>query len=102
MYRIAVIGDAESVLSLKSIGFTAAAVENAAEAKQALKEFVRDDYAIVYLSEQFAAELAEELAAYAVQVRPAIILIPGREGSLGLGLENINKAVERAVGSNIL
>ena len=33
---------------------------------------------------------------------PAIILIPGRDGTIGLGLSALNAAVERAVGTNIL
>ena len=33
---------------------------------------------------------------------PAIILIPGREGSLGIGKEALQSAVERAVGIDIL
>ena len=33
---------------------------------------------------------------------PAIIVIPGREGSSGLGLQALKAAVERAVGTNIL
>ena len=35
-------------------------------------------------------------------LRPAIILIPGREGSLGIGRDNIQRAIERAVGADIL
>lgn len=34
--------------------------------------------------------------------KPAIILIPGREGPLGLGQTALKAAVERAVGSDIL
>lgn len=102
MPKIAVIGDGESVLALKAIGFTAAPVESAEAARQALQRFAKDDYAVIYLTEQYAAQLNDLLTEYATQVSPAVILIPGREGSLGLGLENINKAVERAVGSNIL
>ena len=33
---------------------------------------------------------------------PAIIPIPGREGSLGLGIASVKKSVERAVGADIL
>ena len=36
------------------------------------------------------------------ELRPAIILIPGREGSLGIGRDNIQSAIERAVGADIL
>ncbi|MCQ4771942.1 V-type ATP synthase subunit F, partial [Intestinimonas massiliensis] len=33
---------------------------------------------------------------------PAIILIPGKSGSLGIGMDNVKKSVERAVGADSL
>ena len=39
---------------------------------------------------------------YKDALTPAIILIPGREGSLGIGKNNIQRAIERAVGADIL
>jgi V/A-type H+-transporting ATPase subunit F len=33
---------------------------------------------------------------------PAIILIPGKDGSLGIGQENVTQSVVRAVGADIL
>lgn len=102
MYKIAVIGDSESILSFKAIGLETCPVESAAEARKALHGYAKEDYAVIYLTEQFAQDMESELKQYATEIRPAVILIPGREGSLGLGLANIGKAVERAVGSNIL
>ena len=42
------------------------------------------------------------IARYKDDLRPAIILIPGREGALGIGKDNIQRAIERAVGADIL
>jgi len=39
---------------------------------------------------------------YNSEVIPAIILIPSNKGSLNIGLANIDKNVEKAIGSNIL
>ena len=33
---------------------------------------------------------------------PAIVSIPGQEGSMGYGMNNLRRAVERAVGADIL
>ena len=33
---------------------------------------------------------------------PAVILIPGKEGSLGIGMSKVSESVERAIGANIL
>ena len=62
----------------------------------------REDYAVVYLTEQFAAQMEADIARYKDELTPAVILIPGKEGSLGLGMANIKKSVERAVGADIL
>ena len=43
-----------------------------------------------------------DIARFKDSLTPAIILIPGKEGSLGIGMRNIKQAVERAVGADIL
>ena len=49
-----------------------------------------------------AQDMSDVLARYTDDLRPAIILSPGRTGSLGIGRDNIQKAIERAVGADIL
>jgi V/A-type H+-transporting ATPase subunit F len=104
MHKIAVIGGRETVMGFKALGLEAVSVENAAEGLAALKKLTREstDYAIIYIEENLAAELEHEIARYKDSPTPAIILIPGREGSLGLGQSALKAAVERAVGRNIL
>ena len=91
-------------MGFKALGLDCFAVENAAEALAALRRLTResDDYAIIYIEENLAAELEHEISRYKDSPTPAIILIPGREGSLGLGQNALKAAVERAVGTNIL
>lgn len=57
---------------------------------------------MIYLTEQLAKVMPDVLERYKDDLRPAIILIPGREGSLGIGRDNIQRAIERAVGADIL
>ena len=59
-------------------------------------------YAIIYVEENLAEELDSEIEKYKDKARPAIILIPGKDGPLGLGQNALRAAVERAVGSDIL
>lgn len=54
------------------------------------------------MTEQLAAKLTADIARYKDALTPAIILIPGKEGPLGIGMANIKTAVERAVGADIL
>ena len=104
MLKIAVIGGRETVMGFKALGLEAFAVENAQEALGVLKKLAREseDYAIIYIEENLALELESEISRYKDSPTPAIILIPGREGSLGLGQNALKAAVERAVGTNIL
>ncbi len=57
---------------------------------------------MIYLTETLAKSIPDVLDRYKDELRPAIILIPGREGSLGIGRDNIQRAIERAVGADIL
>ena len=47
-------------------------------------------------------QLEEELVRYRDLPIPAIVSIPGQEGSSGYGMNNLRRAVERAVGTDIL
>lgn len=102
MYRIAAIGDADSVLGFKALGLEVCPVEHAEQARQAIHRMAKENYAILYLTEQLAAQLQPEIARYKDALMPAIILIPGKEGSLGIGMDNVKNAVERAVGADII
>ena len=102
MYKIAVLGDKDSVLGFKALGLDVFPAGGPDEARPILHRLAREGYAIVYLTEQLAAGLGPELERYKDELTPAIILIPGKEGSLGIGMANIKTAVERAVGADIL
>ena len=57
---------------------------------------------MIYLTEGYAAAMAADVEKYKDALTPAIILIPGKDGSLGIGMANVKRAVERAVGADIL
>lgn len=104
MLKIAVVGGAETVMGFKALGLEACPVANAEEARETLRRLTKDseDYAIIYVEENLAQELQHEIDKFKDVPKPAIILIPGREGPLGLGQTALKAAVERAVGSDIL
>ena len=104
MLKIAVIGGLDTVMGFKALGLDTFPAVSAAEASAILKKITResDEYAIIYLEETFAADMQAEVNKFKDSPTPAIILIPGREGSIGLGQSALKAAVERAVGTNIL
>lgn len=102
MYKIAVLGDRESICGFACLGVETVAVYGENNAKEQFSRLVDEDYAVIYITEYYAEMLKAEISALENGVTPAVILIPGVKGNTGKGMENIGKAVERAVGSLIL
>ena len=104
MRKIGVIGDKDSVLCFKPFGFQVcpAIVSKPEENRKAVDEMARDGFGIIFITEQIAETITETIDRYNKELAPAIILIPGSKGSLGIGLKRIRSNVERAVGMNIL
>lgn len=102
--KIAVIGDRESIMGFRALGLDVFPAE-AETVKEVFRKVVKAEdpaYAIVYLTEELSVPIQAEIAALKDDLTPAVILIPSRKGSLGLGMAALNSAVERAIGSNIL
>ena len=103
-YRIAVIGDRESVMGFRALGLDVFPAEED-NVKAVFRGVVRAEdpaYAILYITEELTIPLRAEIDALKDELTPAIIPIPSKNGTLNLGMTALNNAVERAVGSNIL
>lgn len=102
MYKIAVIGDKDSVLSFKAIGVDVYVAYEKDKARAIVDKLSKDDYGVIFITEELAAKIPNTISRYDDKLVPAIILIPSNKGSLGIGMEKLNKNVEKAVGANIL
>lgn len=102
MQKIAVIGGRDSVLGFRALGLETCIAETGEQAKADLRRMAKEDYAIVYITEHLAAQIPAEIARRREDISPAVILIPGREGSLGIGMAGVRTAAEKAVGADIL
>lgn len=102
MYKIAAMGDRDSVFGFASIGLEIFQITDKALAAKKLKELAQNDYAVIYITEALAFEIKDEIEKYKDEITPAIILIPGVSGNTGEGMRSVSKSVERAVGSQIL
>ena len=104
MYKVAVIGGRDTIMCFKALGLDVFAADKPEEARKVLREITGSEssYAIIYISENLAVGLKKEIEKFKDSPMPAIIFIPGREGSLGIGKEALQTAVERAVGIDIL
>ena len=102
MYKIAAMGDKDSIYGFASIGLEIFHADDTREATRLLRRLGEEKYAAVFLTESLAAQMGAELDRYREQAVPAVILIPGVSGNTGEGLRSISRSVEQAVGSDIL
>ena len=63
MYKIAVMGDLDSVLGFKALGLEVCPAATAEEGRQALHRMAKENYAIIYMTEQLAARMSAEVMA---------------------------------------
>jgi V/A-type H+-transporting ATPase subunit F len=102
MYKIGVIGEKDAVLGFIALGFSVFPAESGEQAAGILKKLADDRFAVIYITEQTAAKIENEIDQYRERRFPAIIPIPGIQGSLGIGMQGVKKCVEKAVGADIL
>lgn len=102
MYKIGVVGERDAVIAFLALGITVNPTESPEETMKAVDRMARDGYGIIFVTETAAKDIKETIERYKNSMLPAIILIPGSQGSLGIGLKNIKDNVEKAVGVDIL
>ena len=103
MFKIAVMGGRDTVMGFKALGLDTYPVTGDEEARQVFSRITstEEKYAVIYLEENLSKTLSGEISRFIDKVTPAIILIPGREGSQGLGLTALHDAALRAIGTDI-
>lgn len=101
--KIAVIGDSESVTAFLAIGATVYKVDNEYAAADTLREISKtDEYAVILVTENYAAKAEQLMQKLKQQTYPVVIAVPGSNGSNGFGMAGVKKDVEKAVGADIL
>ena len=102
MYKIAVLGDYDSVYGFATLGLDTFPVSTHEEAAETLNRLATGKYGIIYITEAWAEQLKQEILRYQEQITPDIIRIPGISGNTGSGVAGVKKSGEIAVGSDIL
>lgn len=98
--KMGVVGDRDSVLGFKAAGLDVFAADDPHTASRQINRMAKD-YAVVFMTEQLYAQIPETIQRYKAQAYPAIIPIPGSKGTLGIGMANVKKNIEKAVGADI-
>lgn len=102
MFKIAVVGDKDSILAFKALGVDVFTAYESEETRRVVDFLARNNYGIIFITEQLAKLIPDTIERYNKEIIPAVILIPSNRGSLNIGMDKINERVEKAVGTNIL
>jgi V/A-type H+-transporting ATPase subunit F len=102
MSEIAMIGDRDSILGFKSLGVEIFPVNNAEECLTALKEIIKQDYKVAFVTEQMAPEPEEITELLLGRTFPVITMIPSNRGSTGMAMKRLQALVRKAVGADVL
>ena len=103
MYKVAVMGDRESIIGFEALGLDIFPEDDAVSADERIRRLSSENnYAVIYVTEALAEKIPDTLQKYRNRPLPAIIQIPGVRGNTGNGMKEVRRSVEKAVGSDIL
>ncbi|MEN8906882.1 MAG: V-type ATP synthase subunit F [Clostridiales bacterium] len=102
MYKIAIVGDKDSITIYKAAGLDIFPTNNVQEIKSKINKLADESYGIIFIIEDFMKDLSESIERYKEAITPIIISIPGVKGSKGTGISQLKNAMERAIGVDVL
>lgn len=102
MSKVAVLGERDAVLGFRASGAVVFCADSPDEARDALAEILKADFAILLVTENVAEALKADLAPLYEQPKPVVTVLPDARKGGGQAMELLRKRVERAVGANIL
>lgn len=100
--KIAVVGDKDLILAFKAISMETFCADNKEEGEKVIRQLAKNNYAVIFVTENLAEQMDSLLAKYKTKAYPAIIPIPTSAKSNGYGMKGIKADVERAIGTDIL
>ena len=102
MYKIAVVGDYDSIYGFAALGLSVFPADDRETLCAVLRRLAESGYGVIYITESKAALVQDVIEEYRERRLPGGILIPGVSGNTGAGIAQVKKSVEQAVGSDII
>lgn len=99
--KLAIVGDGDEVKVFKAAGVTAFVAHDEKDARDLVRRVARD-YQIIFITENLARSLQDFLKRFDEEAYPVILPIPSAEGKGEYGREMLKRAMERALGVDIL
>ncbi len=102
MYKMALIGESESTLAFRAIGFDTFQV-NLDEAEETLKKvYSSGKYGVIFLSEAVAEKVSELLEEYSASPFPVVNVLPILREKKNIGIKNLRRICIQATGTDIV
>ncbi len=102
MSNVAIIGEKEIIIGYSLIGLKLFPVIDGNEAKIALDKCIQDNFSLVFITDDIAQLIIEEIEKYQKISPTSICILPNRIKDSGLTLKLLKKNIEKAVGTDIM
>ena len=102
MYKIALIGNRDTILGFKLLGVSLFPTNKKDEAVEILNKLVKEQYAVVFVTEEIACQIVEEIEIFQKTFFAGISIITGKSEKKHLGQKILRKNIEKAIGTDIL
>ena len=99
--KLAIVGDGDAILVFKAAGVAAFAADDVKQARDVLRKAARE-YQIIFVTEELARKVGDFLKRFDEEPYPVVLPIPSADGDGSYGKETLKRAMERALGVDIL
>jgi len=102
MYKIALVGDKDSIIGFQLLGISIFSVTNKEETINVLNELIKEKYAAVFITEEIASQIFDKMEELQKKYLISVTIIPNKLERKNLGLKILKKNIEEAIGTDIL
>ena len=102
MYKIALMGNRDTIIGFKLLGVSLFPVNKKEEAVEILNKLVKEEYAVIFVTEEIGCQIIEEIEILQKTSFASITIIPSKSEKKYLGLKILRKNIEKAIGTDIL
>ena len=102
MYKIALIGNKDTIIGFKLLGVSLFPLTEMEEAVEILNKLVKEEYAVIFVTEDIACQILEKIEILQKTSFTSITIIPSKSEKKYLGLKILRNNIEKAIGTDIL
>ena len=102
MYKIALMGNRDTIIGFKLLGVSLFPINKKEEAVEILNKLVKEEYAVIFVTEEIGCQIIEEIEILQKTSFTSITIIPSKSEKKYLGLKILRNNIEKAIGTDIL